>query len=349
MSTRTTSQNRPQRRRLAGLALAAFIALTPAADAAVAPPSKHLGAGSSTPMQEIIEQAEPAEVPQTATPAPAAGIASLQERGKRLSVRGTAPEHADAVAASAKAAKRKKRKKRVRQNGAWRGAYNANPNLQIGRLFFDAKPGPGEEWTHCSATAVNSENRSLVTTAGHCVYDAFTGTWYENLMFCPGYERGCNLGIWTARQVYTTNNWFAMGDFNDDMAVVLVNPNESGYLVDVVGGQGITFNENVGLARHAFGYPVSDPRWPAYRYSGEDLIYCPGTDSYAAGSIVIGCTMTGGASGGPWISAFDTTGLGYVNGINSNKPGPRHKGAKIMVSPYLGEAEAALYQYARAS
>jgi hypothetical protein len=349
MSTRTTT-TKQQRRRLAGLALAAFIALTPAADAAVAPPSKHLGAGTGTPMEEIIEQAEPAAVPKTATPAPGAGIASLRERGPRLSVRGAAPKHADAVLARAQAAKRKKkRKKRVRQNGAWRGAYNANPNLQVGRLFFDAKPGPGEEWTHCSATAVNSENRSMVTTAGHCVYDVFTGTWYENLMFCPGYERGCNLGIWTARTAFTTNGWFAMADFNDDMAVVLVNPNEQGYLVDVVGGQGITFNENVGLARHAFGYPVSDARWPAYRYSGEDLIYCPGTDYYAAGSIVIPCTMTGGASGGPWISGFDASGLGFVNGINSNKPGPRSTGAKIMASPYLGEAEAALYQYTRAS
>jgi len=349
MSSRTTAQNQPQRRRLAGLALAALIALTPTAEAGAAPPSKHLGAGSSTPMQEIIEQAVPAEVPQTAAPDPTAGIASLRERGPRLSVPGTAPAHADAAVAQARAAKRKKRKKRVRQNGAWRGAYNANPNLQIGRLFFDAQPGPGEEWTHCSATAVNSENRSLVATAGHCVFDPFTGTWYENIKFCPGYERGCNLGVWNARQVYTTNTWFGAADWNDDMAVVLVGPNESGYLVDVVGGQGITFNENIGLARHAFGYPVSDYRWPAYRYSGEDLIYCPGTDSYASGSIVIACTMTGGASGGPWISNFDSSGLGYVNGINSNKPGPRKTGAKIMASPYLGEAEAALFQYTRAS
>lgn len=347
MSTRTTIQIQPQRRRLAGLALAALIVLTSAGEAGAAPPSKHVGPRTSTPMQRIIEQAVPAEVPQTEAPAFGAGIASLRERGPRLSVPGTAPAQADAAVAQARAAKRK-RKKRVRQNGAWRGAYNANPNRQIGRLFFDTKPGPGEEWTHCSATAVNSENRSLVATAGHCIFDAFTGTWYENIMFCPGYERGCKLGVWKARQVYTTNNWFAAADFNDDMAVVLVSPNESGYLVDAVGGQGITFNDNVGLVRHAFGYPVSDSRWPAYRYSGEDLIYCPGVDSYAAGSIVIRCTMTGGASGGPWISSFDSSGLGYLNGINSNKPGPRKTGAKIMASPYLGNAEAALFQYTRA-
>jgi hypothetical protein len=348
MSPRSTTQNQPQRRRLAGLALAALVALGAASDASAAPPSKHVPQGTRTPIERIVQEAVPAEAPRSGLPQAGAGIASLRERGPRQSFPGKAPKEASAavVRATASAARRKRR--RVRQNGAWRGAYNANPNLQIGRLFFDDQPGPGERWTHCSATAVNSENRSLVATAGHCVYDPFTGVWSENILFCPGYERGCKLGVWRARNVFTTNNWFGAGDLNDDMAVVLVSPNESGYLVDVVGGQGITFNENVGLGRHAFGYPVSDSRWPAYRYSGEDLIYCPGTDSYASGSIVIPCTMTGGASGGPWISGFDASGLGYVNGINSNKPGPRRTGAKIMASPYLGAAEAGLFNYTRA-
>lgn len=349
MSPRTTPHNHPQRRRLAGLALAALVALTVAGDASAAPPSKHVGQGTDTPIDRIIQRSQPADLPQGATPSPGAGIASLRERGPRLSFPGKAPVDARAAVARATAhAARRKKRRRVRQNGPWRGAYNANPNLQIGRLFFDDQPGPGERWSHCSATAVNSENRSLVATAGHCVYDPFTGAWSENIMFCPGYERGCNLGVWHARHVFTTNNWFGAADLNDDMAVVLVSPNESGYLVDTVGGQGITFNENVGLARHAFGYPISDSRWPAYRYSGEDLIYCPGTDYYASGSIVIGCTMTGGASGGPWISGFDASGLGYLNGINSNKPGPRRTGAKIMASPYLGDAEAGLFNYTRA-
>jgi hypothetical protein len=348
MSAQAATRIKPQRRRLAGLALAALIALTAAAEADAAPPSKRVVDTSDTPIQRIIDQAEPAEVPQTPSASPSAGIASLRERGKRLSVPGVAAKGAHAASALANTARRKTRRKRVRRNGPWRGAYNANPNLQIGRLFFDQKPGPGEDWTHCSATAVNSENRSLVATAGHCVYDGFTGTWSENIKFCPGYERRCKLGVWHARHVFTTNRWFAAADFNEDMAVVLVSPNRSGYLVDAVGGQGITFNENVGLARHAFGYPASDSRWPAYRYSGKDLIYCPGTDVAWGGSIVIPCTMTGGASGGPWISGFDSSGLGYVNGINSNKPGPRKTGAKIMASPYLGEAEAALFQYTRA-
>jgi V8-like Glu-specific endopeptidase len=335
--------------RLSALALTALITLTAASEAAAAPPSKRIGDTSDTPIQQIIQQSEPAEAPQVPFTPPTAGIARLPERGKPLSVPGAAAAQAHS-AARADAAKRKKKnkkkKKRVAQNGKWHGAYNANPNLQVGRLFFDQKPGPGEDWTHCSATAINSENRSLVATAGHCVYDSFTG-WSESMMFCPGYERSCKLGVWHARTAYTTNAWFAATDFNEDMAVVLVSPNEQGYLVDVVGGQGITFNQNVGLARHAFGYPASDSRWPAYRYNGEDLIYCPGTDYYAAGSIVIPCTMTGGSSGGPWISSFDASGLGYVNGINSNKPGPRRTGAKIMASPYLGEAEAQLFQYTR--
>jgi V8-like Glu-specific endopeptidase len=30
--------------------------------------------------------------------------------------------------------------------------------------------GAGEDWRQCSATAVSSQNKSLVITAGHCVY-----------------------------------------------------------------------------------------------------------------------------------------------------------------------------------
>lgn len=347
MSTRISTQSRPKRRRLAGLALAALVTLAPAADAAADMPSKQVGPAEqrlakTVPMDRIIDEAKPLALPRTAA-LPAASIASERPDGPRIAVRGTSPRSARSDEINKrKRARKARRGRRVPQNGPWRGAFNANPNLQIGKLFFDTKPGPGVSRSHCTATAVSSENRSLVVTAGHCVYDPSSGAWFEDLRFCPGYERGCHLGVWHARQMYTTNGWFHAEDWRDDMAAVLVHPNSRGNLVDVVGGQGVTFNENVGLDRHAFGYPAADSRWPAYRYNGEDLIYCGGRDQYSAGIMVIGCTMTGGASGGPWISGFDSTGLGYVNGINSNKPRP-----KLMASPYLGEAEMALFQYTR--
>jgi hypothetical protein len=349
MSTRSTTPSR----RIAPIALAALVALVATTEAAAAPPSKHFGPSqqrSGVPIAKIIRNAEPMAIPEAPAQTPIAGMAKLPERGPRLSVRGTAAAHATAAGVSTRATvARRNQRRKLFKNGRWPGAYYATPNAQVGRLFFDKQPGPGEKWGRCSATAVNSENKSLVATAGHCVVDPFTRTWYEHIQFCPGYERGCKLGVWHARQVYTTNTWFGAGNFADDMAVVLVNPNERGYLVDAVGAQGITFNANVGVRRLALGYPGADARWPQYRYDGEDLVYCPGVDRYASGNIVIGCTMTGGSSGGPWLTGSDSNGFGFVNGINSHKPGPRSISGKVMASPYLGDAEASLFQYARAA
>lgn len=247
------------------------------------------------------------------------------------------------------------------QNGAWPGAYYSNPNAQVGKLFFDINPGSGTDWRHCSATAVNSENKSLVLTAGHCVYSpdpdgngsiSGNGYWHQSFMFCPGYESGCRLGVWNYRTASTTWSWYGgfgsakRYDFRDDVAVLLVSPNSRGNVVNVVGGQGITFNAPTGLYRYAFGYPVSDWRWPEYSYSGEDLIYCPGYDSNDGnipGTMWMNCTMTGGSSGGPWLSYVGSNWLGYVNSVNSHKP----YGGRWMSGPYFDNPEGQLFNYWR--
>lgn len=244
----------------------------------------------------------------------------------------------------------------VAQNGAWPGSYSSNPNRQTGKLYF----WTGTRWSHCSATAINSENKSLVLTAGHCVYNPDpdqngrvdgNGSWYTNLQFCPGHEFGCKLGVWHARNIYTTNSWFYGSgaaksyDWSDDVAVVLMSSHPtSGLLVNAVGGQGITFNLSTGRTRYALGYPLNDTRWPEYSYSGEDLMYCQGVDAYDGyGHLKLGCTMTGGASGGPWITSPGSNWIGYVNSVNSHKPW----GGAYMGGPYFGTAESDLFQYAR--
>lgn len=245
------------------------------------------------------------------------------------------------------------------QNSAWGGAYYTNPNLQVGRLFFDTQPGAGERWSWCTATAVNSENKSTLVTAGHCVYNpdpdgdgriTGNGFWFENFRFCPGYEYGCRLGTWYYRQVSTTwswhggvNGWY---DFRDDVAVLLVSPNSSGYLVNYVGGHGISFNEATNQYRHSFGYPASDSRWPNYSYSGEDLIYCPNqsyNDGTYVGTMWMNCTMTGGSSGGPWLTNVQSNWLGYLNSVNSHKP----YGGQWMSGPYFDGQESSLFNYWR--
>jgi hypothetical protein len=328
-----------------------------------APPSKRVSKAElerleSIPMKKIIRQAEPLPMPKAQGPVEPEPQApdgrQITVEGARAKLSAGSPKRNTSVPAPAVAAA---------QNGLWTGAFNANPNRQVGKLWFDTIRGPGVNWSHCSATAVNSENKSVVVTAGHCVYntdpdrngdgygDGYIdgdGYWYENIQFCPGYEYSCKLGVWKARQMFTTNSWFygtgGRYDWSDDMAVVVVHPNTQGRLVNVVGGHGIAFNQYTGLNRHAFGYPAQDRRFPAYSYNGEDLAYCPGRDGYDnAGHIVIYCTMTGGASGGGWLNNVNSAWMGTLNGVNSHKPL-----ATTMGSPYFGSAEAGIFQRARA-
>ena len=248
----------------------------------------------------------------------------------------------------------------VGQNGAWPGAYNANPNRQVGKIYFDVDPGAGTTWSVCSGTVINTENKSFVLTAGHCVYSPDpdknsvvngNGFWHQQVRFCPGYESGCKLGVWYARQLFTTNKWFSGSgtthayDWTDDIGVILLSRDATrGLVADAVGSQGIAFNQPINLTRYAFGYPEFDTRWPSYSYNGQDLIYCSGTDSYySVGYMSIPCTMTGGASGGPWIISPNASWLGYVNSVNSHKPW----GGAYMGGPYFGQAEYDLFQYAR--
>src|SRR3712207_5455589 len=246
------------------------------------------------------------------------------------------------------------------QNGAWPYSFSTNPNRQVGKLYFDTDPDPyRQRWSWCSATAVNSENKSLVLTAGHCVFTpdpdgdgriTGNGRWYDHVQFCPGYENGCRLGVYGARFLTTTPSWFHGSggnyEWGDDVAIALVNPNANGYLVNFTGGQGITWNAPATAYRWAYGYPASDWRWPEYTYSGEDMIYCAGTNSAVTSNhLALGCTMTGGSSGGPWLTNVNySSWLGYANGVNSHKPW----GGPYMGSPYFGNAEGDLFQYARA-
>ena len=359
-----TSINRLRTTAPAGLlplVLAALVAAAPAEAAKpghrAAPPHKIVSKGEASrthlfSVNQITRKAR-------ALPAPVAPASPARGKQAKDGPEARVAPARPAKGASARIARTPIARTAAVQNGAWSGSYAANPNRQIGKLYFDIIPGPGVDWKHCSATAVNSENKSVVVTAGHCLFNADpdkndiidgNGYWMEHVQFCPGYEYGCKLGVWEARQMYTTNSWFygdayRRYDWSDDMAVVLVKPNADGYLVNAVGGHGIAFNTTTGQYRHAFGYPVSDYRWPDYSYSGEDLVYCPSYDAYdGAGHLKINCTVTGGASGGPWLSSVSSAWWGTVNSVNSHKPwgGPYEGG------PYFGSAESNTFQYARA-
>ncbi|CAF3035659.1 unnamed protein product [Rotaria sp. Silwood2] len=100
------------------------------------------------------------------------------------------------------------------------------------------------------------------------------------------------------RKMVTNTAWMNSGNFNFDIAIVLMNNNEKGqHIQDVTGGLGITLDSPQQAKATSFGYPKNIN-------NGEIVSNCAGTHlspTNVAGftGLRLACTMTGGSSGGP--------------------------------------------------
>ncbi|MBB5133296.1 V8-like Glu-specific endopeptidase [Thermocatellispora tengchongensis] len=209
--------------------------------------------------------------------------------------------------------------------------------MTTGRIFFTYQGRNAS----CSGSAVTSANKSVVLTAGHCV--KLGGAFHSNWVFVPGYNEGERPhGTWVATRLITTPGWNSREDVNGDMAAAVVAPLDGKLLTDVVGGQGVAFNQGRRQQMYSFGYPASG------RYDGSRLIYCSGRafdDFLLSQGIGLTCNMTGGSSGGPWLLNFnESTGLGTLNSVNSFK---YNFSPNWMFGPYFGTEAKAVYEAAQ--
>lgn len=226
-----------------------------------------------------------------------------------------------------------------------------------GKVFFTME---GRDYV-CSGSTVDSEaDESLVLTAGHCIHagDGEPTSWATNWMFIPAYEDGTTngsnefgvcgetYGCWTADDLTTTTDWYLHGasnDFSDDAGFAVMDPVSLDGSADLstVGVQKIDFVEPSDPV-YAFGYPA------AKKYKGDDLIYCAGTPLTGApveGTIGLGCDMTGGSSGGPWLATFDeTTESGTAVSVNSYTS---RLANNVMFGPIFDTDEEAAFDLAR--
>jgi hypothetical protein len=191
----------------------------------------------------------------------------------------------------------------------------------------------GGQDLQCSGSAVTSRNRDLVLTAGHCITDG-AGAVATNWAFVPGFRDGrAPFGVFPAREITTTQEWGQRGDIAFDVGFAVLDTVGGRHLTDVVGAQGIVFDEPDGRDVVAFGYPAEEP------FDGGRLVACAGTavPDTVAGTTDAGipCDMNGGSSGGPWFVDLDrVTGTGLVGSLNSftftGLPG-------VMFGPDFGE------------
>ncbi|WP_406504162.1 trypsin-like serine peptidase [Streptomyces sp. NBC_01602] len=202
---------------------------------------------------------------------------------------------------------------------------------ESGKLFFDGPEGS----MVCSATVVKDPAQpgksNMVWTAGHCVHAGKKGGWYRNIAFVPSYnnsglsiaelqnapkEQIAPYGVWWGQWAQTSDQWIADGGPTGgqgapyDFAVLHVAPEK--------GATGKSLEETVGAAlpvdfnapavpridsMTATGFPAAPP------YDGQKLLQCkdkPGRLSLTKEDPTmyrVGCTMTGGSSGGGWVAA----------------------------------------------
>ncbi|PPK98504.1 V8-like Glu-specific endopeptidase [Kineococcus xinjiangensis] len=212
-----------------------------------------------------------------------------------------------------------------------------------GRIFFVRD---GESYV-CSGSSVASANRSTVVTAGHCLTEQRadrTPADSTEVVFVPGYADGEQPhGVWPVTVLAPAPQWRdgAQGTTeaaNHDVGFAVVAPRADGKrLADVVGALPIAFDTPPGQRVAVFGYPAAPP------FDGARLQHCRGMRfaNTVPGSTVEGvnCFMTGGSSGGPWLSRFDGR-TGTVTSVVSFS----YEGAdQVMYGPRFDDSVRALH------
>ncbi|GAA1265684.1 hypothetical protein GCM10009665_63550 [Kitasatospora nipponensis] len=184
----------------------------------------------------------------------------------------------------------------------------------------------------CSGTVVSDPQHpgrsNLVWTAGHCLHSGKGGDWLKNIAFIPSYNRSgaasggqrttldqvAPYGRWWADHAMVAPQWTEEGGESGgpvsqyDYGIIRVaNPDLPGRsLEEAVGGSvPLWFDaprERI-TALTAYGFPATPP------FDGQELDYCDGGrprrlsfDATRPTMLTIGCTMTGGASGGGWLA-----------------------------------------------
>jgi V8-like Glu-specific endopeptidase len=217
------------------------------------------------------------------------------------------------------------------------------PRYRVNGAIFISE-GAGIGYGRCSGTSVVSPSKSVVITAGHCVYDE--GIWSDRKwVFVPGYHHGERpFGTFTAHWLGTTPAWHGHENENYDVGAAVVGRNEKGQtLAAAVGADKVATGLSPDQAFDVYGYPVEKP------FNGGTLQVCreAGFEGHDFGSLfepgplnlAISCDDSAGGSGGGWVIEGDVvnsiTTYGYPSDPFTN------------FGPYFGQDVANLYARAK--
>jgi V8-like Glu-specific endopeptidase len=207
-----------------------------------------------------------------------------------------------------------------------------------GKVFFTSNEGINYV---CSGTALLSTNESVVWTAGHCVNEG-PGDFYTNFLFVPAYRDGAApYGRFAAPTLLTTSGWQENGEYGVDVGAAVVGTNDSGLsLSDAVAERPIVFNSVRNQSYQLYGYPA------ARKFNGQRMRVCNTAwlmDDSSTSPFTMGvpCDMTGGSSGGGWITAGGQLASVVSYGYGSLK--------NVLFGPHLEVEAQNLYNDAKAA
>lgn len=202
----------------------------------------------------------------------------------------------------------------------------------VGKVFFTV----GTSAYVCTGALVTDEvsTRAIVLTAGHCAWSQGSpGAFVTNWAFYPNYDAGFRIPYYASalviRNEFATQTSFNNTALANDWAFAVINPDGTNPItLPDVDFQGITKNSydlnvlgfTTGYTSYAFGYPQ------ARQFNGLTLKYAGATifvDTNTNTTWGMNSTMTGGASGGPWLSNGTSTTvdavIGTLSSLNSYK------------------------------
>lgn len=187
----------------------------------------------------------------------------------------------------------------------------------------------------CSATVLDTPNRNLLLTAGHCVW---LFVWARSMTFVPGYNNGQRpYGRFVVREAVVPTAWTRLNT-KFDVAVLALRRNWAGQSVaDVVGGARLQYNRSRYGNYIAYGYPSGANRGRFLRACESGSWAGPfRTDIFSRRGptrLTISCQMARGASGGGWFRYDPLFGNYFLNGVTSTG----NRRFSRLNSPYFGQ------------
>ncbi|MFI7419535.1 trypsin-like serine peptidase [Nonomuraea sp. NPDC049684] len=204
--------------------------------------------------------------------------------------------------------------------------------VSSGKVFFVGADGL-PHW--CTGTAMQSQYRNLVATAGHCGYDQQYGAALGKWVFVPGHSAGAApSGLYVGKQLFTHFDFPAYGDHDRDYAFVTVHNGvtsspageltDTGRLVDQVGGQGLAWNQPLDSSVDVFGFPAGVHPDGSRPQPGDTLETFSGRTSAAQAPglkaeelAAVDSPFPGeGSLGSSWLLRYDKSSrVGHLNAI----------------------------------